>query len=142
MFGNSRNNGKTPVRPPAVESLIGARMSIHGDVEFAGGMHVDGHISGSVVASGRDGTLTLTENGRIEGRVEGACAIINGHVTGDLCATERVELAANARVDGDVHYRMLQVAAGAQVNGRLVRLDEQRALPGLEHMPHALPAPV
>ncbi len=139
MFGNSKN-GKTPVRSAAVESLIGSRMSIHGDVEFAGGLHVDGHINGSVVASGRDGTLTLSENGRIEGRVEVACAIINGQVTGDLCATERVELAANARVDGDVHYRMLQVAAGAQVNGRLVRLDEQRALPGLEHVPLALSA--
>lgn len=141
MFGN-KTNGKTQVRSAAVESLIGARMSIHGDVEFAGGLHVDGHISGSVVASGRDGTLTLSENGRIEGRVEVACAIINGQVTGDLCATERVELAANARVDGDVHYRMLQVTSGAQVNGRLVRLDEQRALPGLDHMPLALPVPI
>ncbi len=136
MFG-SRSNGKHAVRPAAVESLIGSRMSIHGDLEFAGGLHVDGSICGSVVASGRDGTLTLTENGRIEGRVEVACAIINGQIVGDLSASERVELAANARVDGDVHYRVLLVAEGAQVNGRLMRIDEQRALPGLEHVPHA-----
>ncbi len=139
MFGNNRN-GKTPTRNAAVESLIGSRMSISGDIEFAGGLHVDGHISGSVVATGNDGTLTLTENGRIEGRVEVACAIINGQIEGDLTATERVELAANARVDGDVHYRMLQVAVGAQINGRLVRIDEQRALPGLEHRPQVLTA--
>lgn len=139
MFGSNRN-GKTPTRTAAVESLIGSRMSISGDIEFAGGLHVDGRISGSVVATGNDGTLTLTENGRIEGRVEVACAIINGQIEGDLTATERVELAANARVDGDVHYRMLQVAAGAQVNGRLMRIDEQRALPGLEHHPPALAA--
>lgn len=139
MFGSSRN-GKHAVRPAAVESLIGSRMSIHGDIEFAGGLHVDGQISGSVVAQGRDGTLTLTENGRIEGRVEVACAIINGQIVGDLSASERVELAANARIEGDVHYKTLLVAEGAQVNGRLMRIDEQRALPGLEHMPSALPA--
>ncbi len=52
--------------------------------------------------------------------------MINGQLKGDIVATERVELAAQARVDGNIFYKMLEMAAGAQVNGRIVREDEPR----------------
>jgi cytoskeletal protein CcmA (bactofilin family) len=41
-------------------------------------------------------------------------------------ATERVELAANARVSGTVYYRLLEMAMGAEVNGKLVHTEEQQ----------------
>ena len=50
--------------------------------------------------------------------------ILNGAVTGDVRSDERIELAANARVDGDVHYKLIEMAVGAAVNGSLVHREE------------------
>ncbi len=52
--------------------------------------------------------------------------IINGTMKGDVMASERVELAAQARVVGNVHYKVLEMAAGAQITGRVVREDQPR----------------
>jgi cytoskeletal protein CcmA (bactofilin family) len=60
--------------------------------------------------------------------------MINGQVTGDIYASERLELAPQARVVGDVRYNSLEMAAGAQVNGRM-------AHQGADHAPRELPSP-
>ncbi|MBB6188463.1 cytoskeletal protein CcmA (bactofilin family) [Rhodanobacter sp. MP7CTX1] len=57
--------------------------------------------------------------------------MINGHVTGDVHISARLELAPQARIDGDLRYHTLEMAAGAQVNGRISRQIEEvrRELP-------------
>ena len=62
----------------------------------------------------------------MEGEVRAPHVIINGVMKGDVIASERVELAAQARVHGNVHYKVLEMAAGAQITGRVVREDEPR----------------
>jgi cytoskeletal protein CcmA (bactofilin family) len=49
---------------------------------------------------------------------------VNGEVKGDIHATERLELAGAARVEGNVHYQLLEMAAGARIDGRMVHLGE------------------
>ena len=113
-------------------SLIARGTVIRGDLRFSGALHLDGRIEGSVLAEGDDAVFTLSEHGQVQGEIHGPHAIINGQVRGDIHATERLELAPQARVTGDVHYRTLEMAAGAQVNGRMShRLDDtaQRELP-------------
>ena len=62
----------------------------------------------------------------------------HGMMKGDVIASERVELAAQARVHGNVHYKVLEMAAGAQITGRVVREDEPRKqLPKPEAQPEA-----
>ena len=113
-------------RPPRFTTVVGKDTMIRGDVIFGGGLHLDGTVEGNV--SSRDGderaTLTVSDEGHIRGDVHVANVILNGTVQGDVRATERVELAEQARVSGRVHYRMLEMAMGAEVNGELVRLDE------------------
>jgi cytoskeletal protein CcmA (bactofilin family) len=59
--------------------------------------------------------------------------VINGSVSGDIHASAKVELAAQARIEGNIHYRLLEMAAGAEVNGRIVREDSTpRQLSGPE----------
>ncbi len=112
-------------------SLIAAGTTVQGDVRFNGNLHLDGCIEGSIHA-GPDGkaVFTLSEGGRVVGEVHVPHAIINGHVKGDIHAAERLELASEACIEGDVHYRVLEMAAGAQVNGRMVHQKESpRQLP-------------
>lgn len=125
MWGNDKRAGGSAKPASGVESLIGQRTVIRGDIEFAGGLHVDGQVIGTLVADPNgDGTLILSDKGVIEGQVRAPHVVINGRITGDIYASERIELAANARVHGNIHYKVLEMAAGAQVTGQLVRTDE------------------
>lgn len=113
-------------KPPKVSTVIGQGTVITGDVEFSGGLHLDGAVKGNVSGdTDSRATLTVSEQGQVEGDVRVENLILNGTVKGDVYATERAELAPNARVTGTVYYRLLEMAMGAEVNGQLVHSDEE-----------------
>lgn len=107
-----------------VDTMIGPQVVIRGDLQFSGGLYIEGRIVGKVVAEpGQLAVLTLAENGSIEGEVHAPVVIINGELTGDVYAAERVELAAKARVLGNVHYKVVEMIAGSMLTGRLIHSD-------------------
>ena len=113
-------------RAPKVTTVIGQGTEITGDVVFGDGLHLDGIVRGNVTGDTESAsTLTISELGSVEGDVRVQNLILNGAVVGDVYASERVELAANARVTGTVYYRLLEMAMGAEVNGQLVHSEEQ-----------------
>ena len=125
MWANSRKikNGAS------ITTLIAQGTVIRGNVGFTGGLHVDGRIEGAVQGEGNDATLTLSESGSVQGEVHVPNAVINGHIVGDLHISNRLELANAARVEGNVHYRVLEMSAGAQINGKMIfRNEPQRQL--------------
>ena len=104
-----------------VGTLIGPKTRINGDVEFTGGLHLDGYINGNVKGDSNESTfVSVSQHGAIEGSVIAPNVILNGIVKGDIDATGRVELGANARVLGNVHYTIIETAVGAQINGKLI----------------------
>ena len=117
-------------RTTKVDTLVGQHTELHGDVLFNGGLHVDGTIRGNVIAEGDSSSvLTLSEHGTIQGEVRVPHIVLNGAVEGDVHAAERIELASRARVTGDVHYNLIEMAIGAEVNGRLVHESEGAKTP-------------
>jgi len=128
MFKRKPNNSAT------VDTLIGAKTRINGDVEFAGGFHLDGYINGNVTCDGAaDAFLSVSEQGCIEGSVFAPNVILNGIVKGDIEAGDRVELGSKARVLGNVHYTVIETAVGAQINGKLIhRANPQAGGPNQE----------
>lgn len=113
-------------KAPKVSTVIGQGTAITGNVEFSGGLHLDGTVTGNVGGEAdTQSTLTVSEQGKVEGDVRVDNLILNGTVVGDVYANERVELATNARVSGTVYYRLLEMAMGAEVNGKLVHSEEQ-----------------
>lgn len=118
MFGSHtpKNTGTT-----AVDTLIGRQTEILGDVRFTGGLHVDGKIKGKVIAnSDKAASLSVAESGSIEGDVRVPIIVLNGAVSGDVHASEKITLAAKARVTGNVYYKIIEMEGGSQVNGQLV----------------------
>lgn len=119
---------KKPKQTAHIDSLIGQNTEIHGDVIFSGGLHVDGTVKGSVIAEkGEDSVLTLSERGTIEGEVKVPNVVVNGSIIGDLHASGHVELAALARVHGNVYYSLIEMAMGAEVNGKLMHEADSKA---------------
>ena len=83
--------------------------------------------------------LTVGEKGLIEGSVQLGRLVLNGTITGDVEVSQRAELGPTARVEGNLRYSVLEMAGGAQVNGRLVHEEQGRqALPAPE-APSVLP---
>ena len=119
---------KKPKQTAHIDSLIGQNTEIHGDVIFSGGLHVDGIVKGSVIAEkGEDSVLTLSDRGTIEGEVKVPNVVVNGSIIGDLHASGHVELAALARVHGNVYYTLIEMAMGAEVNGKLMHEADEEA---------------
>lgn len=124
-------------------SLVARGTVIRGDLRFSGALHLDGRIEGTVFGEGDDAMFTLSEHGQVHGEIRVPQAVINGHVTGDVHVSVRLELAPQARIDGDLRYHTLEMAAGAQVNGRISRQPEeaQRELPAPDaQLGEAMPA--
>ena len=115
MFNRSEKNSAR------IDTLIGRSARIQGDVEFSGGLHIDGQVTGNVrVVPGGAASVFVSEHGLIEGSVEAPHVVLNGTVNGDIIATERVVLGAKARVRGNVSYGVIEMALGAEITGRLI----------------------
>ena len=123
---------KSPKKRKAdkINTLLGQQTEIQGDIRFSGGLHVDGTVKGNVSAD-NDGRsmLSLSESGVIEGAVSVPYVVLNGTVAGDVHSSEHVELAAKARITGNVHYNLLEMAVGAEINGKLVHAHEPAEAP-------------
>ena len=121
MLKKSSNTKTVSKATDAVDTLIGINTVIQGDLEFSGGLRIDGKITGNVKSvDGNNGTLVLSESATIEGNISVPHVIVNGGVNGNIIASERVELQHKAEVKGDVRYRAIEMALGAAVNGALV----------------------
>jgi cytoskeletal protein CcmA (bactofilin family) len=108
-----------------IDTLIARSVRVNGDVEFAGGLHLDGQVAGGVRAdSANPSSLSVSDTGSIEGPVEVTDLVLHGAVRGDIVARGRVVLGASARVQGNVYYGVIEMTLGAQIAGKLVRLDQ------------------
>lgn len=104
-----------------IDSLIGEGTSIEGNLNFSGGMRIDGEINGNVIAApGKPSTLVLSEHARVNGEVSVTHLVVNGTISGPVTASEYLELQGKAKVSGDVHYKTLEIQLGAIVEGRLI----------------------
>ena len=129
MF-NNRKDVRPAAGTDAATTLIAAGTTIRGDVLFNGRLHLDGNVEGAVRGEGAQAMLTLSEHAVVTGEVQAPHIVIDGTINGDVNAGERLELASNARVEGNVYYKMLEMSAGARINGKMVhRAEPQRQLP-------------
>ena len=119
MMKRSREKVSQPVE--TIDTLVGSGSILQGDLEFTGGLRIDGHIKGHISAQDTNkGTLVLSETGVVEGDINVPHVIINGTVKGNVVSTGHVELQANAKVTGDIHYKAVEMELGALLNGSLV----------------------
>jgi cytoskeletal protein CcmA (bactofilin family) len=115
---------KRRYKAPKVTTVIGQDTEITGDIRFRGGLHLDGKIIGNVQSEADTvSAITISDHGCVEGDIRVNSLVLNGTVVGDVYSTQRVELAAAARVTGTVYYHTLMMAPGAEVNGQLVHTD-------------------
>lgn len=124
----SKDKSKTNLqRFSGKTSLIAAGGELSGDLRFLGAVQVDGRVKGHLLTS--DGMVRVSVGGQVEGEIRASQVVIDGEVIGDVYACEHLELGARARVRGNLYYGLMEMAMGAQIEGRLCHLkDEARPL--------------
>lgn len=102
-------------------TLIASNTEVIGDVRFKDQLYVNGRVEGSLIGDSEGGaTLVISEEGRVQGDIRVPNVVINGEVEGNVYASARVELAARARVKGNVYYQLIEMQLGAMVEGQLL----------------------
>lgn len=120
MFGNEKKVGNFDT------TLISSKAEVVGDIKLSGGLHIDGKVTGNIVAEpGSGAVVRISDKGIVKGEIRAPHIIINGEVHGDVYSFEHVELAKKAAVFGDVYYAMMEMVMGARVNGKLLHNGEE-----------------
>jgi cytoskeletal protein CcmA (bactofilin family) len=126
MFGSKSGAKNT------IDSLIGVTTRIEGDIHFVGGLRIDGHVKGNVIADDEQSSmLVISEHARVDGAIVANHLVVNGTITGPVYASDLLELQPKARVSGDLRYRALEMHHGAIIDGTLTHVDEDDR-PGLK----------
>lgn len=123
IFGGTAKN--TPTAAPAGRgatpaqaglSIIGAGMTVHGDVETGGVVKVEGLVNGHLSAAQQ---VLVSKGGEIDGDVDTREAVVGGTIHGAVRALDRVEVQAGAVIQGDITTKRILVAEGAVLNGAI-----------------------
>jgi cytoskeletal protein CcmA (bactofilin family) len=96
---------------------IGKSISLKGDLSGNEDLIIEGHVEGRVDLPSN--LLTIGANGSVAAEVHAKAVVVIGKVTGNVTATERIEIQATGLVNGDVSAPRLVVAEGAVVNGSI-----------------------
>lgn len=123
---------KASARGAQITTLIGTGTTVVGDVRFTGGLHLEGRVEGNVEAADEQTRLDVSEGGYVVGEVRVGTVVVNGAVEGDIHADVRLVLGPRAHIDGNVYYKVLEMSAGAAVNGKLIHQPRSERL-ALEH---------
>lgn len=120
-----RGRGNPIANPPGLCWILGAManatnvlasgIEITGSIRFSNDMIIDGKIEGEIVSE--KGRVTIGENAIIKGNVSAGDVRVFGRVEGKI-TSERCELKAKSRLDGDIKAKMFSMEEGAQLSGR------------------------
>jgi cytoskeletal protein CcmA (bactofilin family) len=100
---------------------IGKSVVIKGELNGSEDLTIEGHVEGTIQL--RDNVLTIGPNGRIKAQVFAKAVIVLGEVTGNVTASEKVDIRDNGSVDGDIVSPRVAIAEGAHFRGSV---DMQR----------------
>jgi cytoskeletal protein CcmA (bactofilin family) len=106
---------------------IGKSVVIKGELNGSEDLTIEGHVEGTIQL--RDHVLTIGPNGRIKAQVFAKAVIVLGEVTGNVTASDKVDIRDNGSVDGDIVSPRVAIAEGAHFRGSV---DMQRKAGGAQ----------
>lgn len=122
MWGNKNKTNQ-------IDTIIAKGTGVEGNFQIQGNLFVDGQINGDIRSDhSQESVVSIGLNGNVTGDLYAPYVVIFGHVSGDVHAAEKVELKPGAKVEGDLYYKVIEMNAGAEVNGKMVAMGEAAKL--------------
>jgi len=109
--------GRAPIAGHGGEEManIGKSIAIKGDLTGDEDLQIVGNVEGRIDLPNNE--LTVGPDGKVRAEVQAKSVVVQGHVTGNVTGTEKVELHSSGVVEGDVKTPRLIVQEGAVLNG-------------------------
>ena len=108
-----------------INTLIDIDNVIRGNYSYSGGLRLDGKIYGDlIVEEDSGGTLIMGEQSTIRGSIIVETAIIAGEIFGDVKCYGYLELQPGSAIEGNIEYNLIEIHAGARVNGHLKQITK------------------
>jgi len=106
-------------------TLISQDTVVVGDLHFSGNLEIEGRVQGNIIADeeSKAACVRVVGQGNVEGDIRAPLVVINGVVQGDVHSSKQLELAPKGRVNGNVFYTLVEMAAGSEVNGSLSHIS-------------------
>ncbi len=89
---------------------------LEGKLIYDGSIHADGRVEGEVRVTGN---IDVASGGNVRALLEGSNVTVKGQVEGAVTARDKLTLGRNARLQGDVQVKRLQIDDGATLNGHV-----------------------
>jgi len=87
-------------------------------------LHIFGNVTGNIISSDESNShLILEKDSEVNGEVRASNILIYSKISGNIFAFNRLNLKSSANIQGDIHYRELEMSEGATINGALSTLD-------------------
>jgi cytoskeletal protein CcmA (bactofilin family) len=125
---------------------IGKSVVIKGELSGSEDLIIEGQVDGKIEL--RENVLTIGPNGRIKAQIYAKAVIVQGEVTGNISATEKVDIRDDGSVDGDISSPRVAIAEGAHFRGSIdmqkagVKAGDVKTFePKVEAKPAPAPAP-
>lgn len=124
---------------------IGKSVVIKGELSGSEDLTIEGQVEGKIEL--RQNVLTIGANGKIKAQVFAKAVIILGEVTGNVTASEKVDIRDHGSVDGDITSPRVAIAEGAHFRGSIdmqragAKASDKAEAPKAEAKPAAAPAP-
>ncbi|MDE0885740.1 MAG: polymer-forming cytoskeletal protein [Myxococcota bacterium] len=109
-------------------ATIGKSIIFKGELSGSEDLEVNGTVEGDVKLP--NNTLTVGQTGHVKASISAKSILVVGRVTGDVAATERIEIEASGIVEGDLRAPRLLVKEGAVMNGSVEMTAASKALEG------------
>ena len=99
------------------KASIGKSIVINGELSGSEDLTIEGRVDGKIEL--RDHVLTVGSNGRIKAQITAKAIVVLGQVTGNLNATEKVDIKETGSVEGDVVAPRVAIADGSHFKGSI-----------------------
>jgi cytoskeletal protein CcmA (bactofilin family) len=99
------------------KASIGKSIVINGELSGSEDLTIEGRVDGKIEL--RDHILTVGSNGRIKAQITAKAIVVLGQVTGNLTASEKVDIKETGSVEGDVVAPRVAIADGSHFKGSI-----------------------
>ena len=127
MF-KKKTKAAEPLSPRRIASQLEADIDLVGDLSFSGLLQVKGNIYGNIISpTNSDATLLIEEGASVTGEIRVPYVQVRGKVTGNVFASNRINIKSGSSIIGDVHYKEIELDQGAHLSGHLISTDEEKS---------------
>jgi cytoskeletal protein CcmA (bactofilin family) len=118
---SKKNNQYLVTEHGTISTILGKETSFRGVMTFKKPLQICGEFSGEIVS---DGYVLISESAVVNANIQAHTVIVGGHVTGNVTATERLEMLSTGKVIGNIKTAKLQIADGVVFDGNCEMIQQ------------------